>query len=274
MQEFLEGYLDATVSQELKATILAARDALAKAGQGDVEDALGTVLSQESLSEGSLPIAIIEGILLPKLKECLLQFEVRVNEQTTLRVATEMLNAILAMDNWDDPERLYTLCDSDESPEEILASLVSEVGVLNEIDVLTVTDTVSPRLIEKLQEILEPTLPPPEADEEQIAIIRDRVKQFLSDNLPPSPPFLTYLLNENYRLGMPAMVYYEAFVTGLPDVIDPQIAAYQLTSFVLASPQTGETILESVAKMADALHHSPIEVAQINQFASQLILPV
>jgi hypothetical protein len=273
MQEYLEGYLDATVTPELKGTILRARNTLLAAGIGEVEDSIGSVLSQESLAEGSLAYQLIKGVLLPQTLEALTQFEVRAGETMTLPIATEVLDGLLRIDNWDDTERLYGLCDADEPPEEVFATLIAEVTILSEEDVLLHIDSVAPSLIEKLQEILEPRLPAPVVDEAQVAALRARVQQFFNQNPAPSRGFLMVLLDGGYRLGMPSKVYYDAYVAGLPDTVDPQQAAYDLTCFVLASPTATERVLEVVAEYAEALHHDVNEVAQITRSAASLILP-
>ena len=236
-------YLDQVATPERKLVFQEAIETLTAAGIHGHEFQIDEMMELDDLGDNAEFLLQIEATLSTIYHGLLQQFGVTVDENCDLAMATDILKALLAMDNWSDPASLSDACESQESAEATLAELLELTGSKHAGDYLPHLDRVSPDLIQRIDDTnhLYPESALPSSEEHTRAV--DRLTAFFARY---SAPILSQAISEMLLLGADYRALMEPYQEKVSNLeIEP--AVNELVGFALASDlPNGEELIKAI----------------------------
>jgi hypothetical protein len=264
MFEYFAAYLDLIVSPERKRVYLDACNALVSVGM--VEHGL-QIDQQISLAEnGDTEIFLhsIDTLLGGVLMQTIGEFGVQVDHEATLSQLTDILTGLTLIENYDDHETIYSLCQAPEGVEAALADILELMGAFPSHVYLSLLTAVRPELLDRIEGIHSEEALQPEADPAQVDRARSRVTQFLAKRTVPSA--VSIYLSEGGRLGVPLDELVKPWRDRL-DTLTMELAGIELVGLAYASD------LEDVAMSAALSHEAELLFSDMTQI-TQLTLAI
>lgn len=224
-------YLDQVTTVERKLVFQNAIETLTAAGIAGHEFQIDQMMESDDLGDASDFLLEVEVMLNTTIHLILKQFGVSLDDECPLPMATDILKALLAMDNWSDPASLSSACEAHETSEEILATLLDLTGNHRETDYIVHLAHVTPELIQRIDDVnhVIPENALPTLEERDRAI--DRLKAFFAHY---NAPILSQAVADLLLIGADyhaMMEHYEEAISSL----DMEPAVNELVGFALAS---------------------------------------
>lgn len=232
MHDRLTIYLDDIVTHERKTVFLNAIEVLLRLGVDEHEFMIDQTLDDPTLRNPDQFLETLEQILLPPIKAYCLQMGVTLSDDTPLAIATDILNALIACEYFEDKESLHALAVDDQDPAEVLSEILAIVGTYSAGQYLDNLETVLPATLRRIQTLTEndsatEAVTPQAAAEHG----RARVRAYLKHYQPPA--FLKAVENQfSFGLG-----FFDSYYPYLQDLEQESIEAsvQDLVAFILAS---------------------------------------
>lgn len=263
----LEVYLNTSTTPELRDLILEAAEVLLTAGVDNHLFLMRNALDEaDALGDFDVVNTSIVGTLIPLLHHHLREFGIKVVEETDLPTALSMFKAVLAIEEWADPQTLNAMALVDEDPETVLADILEVVGDLTSSDYLMVLESVSDNLITRIVEITDRPAEPEDVDHSAIDTAKARLKELFVRAPYGEDSHFIHALAEGLHLGRDFHTTIEPY---LPELIDGPVVglAQELVGFALASSLPREEIIPAL----DALkEHFNLNVVDLMQLDSQI----
>lgn len=149
----LSAFLDRRATPEQKAVMMHACRVLLEAGYPDHEAVLEQEVITADQQDSDLYTEWLETYLSPLYRQQLLEFGITVNPDATQDKLTSILESVMRLDNWADPEAIHDLADHDEDTVSTLADMLSVVSSLDPVYYLDAIDAVSPDLIDRIADV-------------------------------------------------------------------------------------------------------------------------
>lgn len=240
MFKTLETYLDMSASPEQSAMILSACHALYDAGY----TAHSSIIEQELAIADNLPddlvLGLVNGYLLPLYVRTLSEFGITLNPDVKLPMATSILQAVMMLDNWADPESLIDAVSIEQSPEDALCAVLAIVGADTIEAYLEAIDEVSEDLVNRIRDVNEraaDTLESVGRSEfitQRAAACVGRVRALSAALRPEQYSLLGGYLADGGKLAMPPNLL-NNYVTELSQIKSVGEAAYQILALLCAT---------------------------------------
>lgn len=255
MFDELDAYLDLVATPEQKDLCLDACRTLLWVGEERHVEPIDDELVVAGSVEGDPLTNIMQGILLPLYVRVLNEYGVLFTGEITLPIAVDMLKGLLLLDNYDNPEAILTLCQTDESHEEIFAELLVLGGRYHSDDYLQYIREVSPDLLKRIEDNASSVKVPNTSDLEpsaaDVAAARRRLESFTANNAVGAA-YLKERMDEGMRLGMPLHLTLIGQLDHLHQVAEqkPDDAAVCLVTLLLAATMPRaemETVIDQFA---------------------------
>jgi len=224
-------FLDRATTAERKLVFQNAYLILAHAGLRDHVFWIDQMMESDEETDTSSFLFTIETLLNGAIHDTVLQFGVRLDDACPLAMSTEILQGILAMDNWDDAEALSNAAEIDESSEVALAAMLAIVGAHHEADYLPHLTSVSLNLINRIDAVNQTTYAGVLPTTEEHARAHERLTMFFATY---SAPILSHAISEMLLIGgdyKGLVSNYESSISTLAMVE----AVNELVGFALAS---------------------------------------
>ena len=270
MFETLSNYLEMRSTPEQKTVLLSACRALVDAGYTDHAGVLEQELSLADAPEQDLYYSIVNQYMIPLYNERLNEYGIVLQPDADLPILTSIFTALQCVDNWSDPWGLLDAAKDIEGPEAALADLLAITGGHTTEDYLAVLDSVSPDLIERVQEILtaqannDPDLEPDSVIEGR-QMCEQRIEAL---NAVISPDYS--LLVRSYadglgRLYIPARYILNQYYKSLREMTDKQRAGAEVLMLLAASTLQTRDLRTSTMSLVEQLNFEPTELTAVDQ---------
>lgn len=236
-------YLDQVATPERKLVFQEAIETLTAAGIRGHEFQIDEMMELDDLGDNAEFLLQIEATLSTIYHGILQQFGVTLDDACDLAMATDILKALLAMDNWSDPASLSDACESQESSEAILAELLELTGNKHAGDYLPHLVRVSSDLIQRIDDAnhLYPESALPSSEEHTRAV--DRLTAFFARY---SAPILSQAISEMLLLGADYKALMEPYQEKVSN-LELEAAVNELVGFALASDlPNGEELIKAI----------------------------
>lgn len=236
-------FLNSVTTVERKLAFQNAYQVLLQVGLRDHVFQIDQMMESDEDTDTGDFLNAVESLLNGAIFSIVMQFGVRLDDACPMAMSAEILQGLLALDNWSDPEALSTAAEIDETPEVALAAMLAIVGAHHEADYLPHLTSVSLNLINRIDEINQTfaagALPTPE----EHTRAHERLAAFFATY---SAPILSHAISEMLLIGggyKGLVSNYESQITGLP----MEEAVNELVGFALASElPNGELLQQAV----------------------------
>lgn len=273
MFEMLDGYLEATVTPEQRRVCLEACQALVDAGIEEHAALIENELAVVETQNGDALIAVVEGLLIPLYRNLLGEYGVRLIEEATLSQHVDVFKALNQIENYDDSETVYQLCDSPEGSEAALADVLALIGGQSTFDYLQQLAYVSPSLLERIQE-LHRTEALPASETPQVERARRRLRKLLESPLAqtlPEPLILGYV-EEGGRLGVDVRWLIKPDDVKILETRSPAQLALEVVCLAAASNSTDESLPAIVSHLlSDQLNLTLPVITEVDVTVQKLL---
>lgn len=270
----LEQYLGVSASPEQASMILNACRVLVDAGYVDHASVLEQELEIADNIQDDLVYGMIRGYLVPLYATQLRGFGIQVNPDATLEQLTSLLEALLCVDNWADPESLYDATLTDADPEDQLAEVLSIVGGQPPENYLMMLDHVSVDLIERIANINAEASLNQEGggyrDDVAIAALNRAVRRFngIRQHIPAEHSSLALKAVEGYvKLGGQPGPLMQGHFDPISKLPTPSETALQIYSLLAITSIPHDEIVEYTMNLAEQLD---IDLVGLSAFRPRL----
>lgn len=256
MFDELTAYLELVATPEQKTLCLDACTTLLQIGEERHVEPIDDELLVAGSVEGDPLTNIMQGILLPTYVQVLNEYGIMLHRTLPLDIAVDLLKGLAVLDNYDNPEAILTMVETDHSPEEILAELMVLGGRFHAEDYLQHIREVSPDLLKSIEanassvkvsndQDLEPS---PEVVER----VRQRVRKYL-ERAGELNHYLQLLLDDGLRLAIPFTYLLAGQIEYLRTVADnaPDNAGVFVVGLAAASDLGDDQIITVVDQFAN-----------------------
>lgn len=250
MFDEMEAYLSNTTTPEHRAALVEAAELLVKAGINSHESDIERVLRMADQFTTEDNILDLYTILTNYLDSTIQSFGLTVSDEVPLNCLNHLLSGLLTIANHGDPEIILTLCQREESPEEIITDILDEVTVLSWSNFAPYVDQVSPALIRRIELIVSENLPP-EEERKDLTLQRKRLGS-LVDRFPDL--MVMRVIREGTPLGAEVGVYLELLEEDLVELeAKPDELAREVAGILLASDQPSSELREMGSDLVEDL---------------------
>lgn len=279
MFDYLTAYLNSFASPVQKQLYLDACQTLVDHGVTAHVFAIDQDLAVAESLDSDIVFSSINEILIPLYIEKLGEMGLVVNHDATLPLLTDMLKAILLVENYEDKDNLNSILDCVEGKEAAVADLLATLGSFQSAEYLPVIQEVSDELLERLREVLKNESLDDQIDQSLVAAIRYRVERFLA--LENVNIYRTNhgikaitLVKDGLKLGMPHEDLLEGRQDFLDDLKKPETIAIELLAFILISATLEDDLLRDFSMELELLHIDPLVRTQSHVLAEKLVKAV
>lgn len=270
MTTLVEDYLSIYATPEQKELFMEACRVLKEAGITDHESVLTQEIEIGDNLGNNLYAEWVLQYMIPLYKSVILQFGVRLNEDTLeLRPLVKLLTGLMTLDNWSDREALYNLCDHMDGPENGLAEMIAMTTDAQAEEMLMLIDEVSPALMKRVAEVNQP-----EADVEE-PNDHAAIKRRLLGTIPFIPEtertLLQRYLESSGRLGSRFAGIVNQFAEEIRELAkSPKVVVNEVFTLALASDiPTNELALRTM-NIVDQLDFDVGMIPRLSQQAQYL----
>lgn len=206
MTPYLETYLENVVPEVRSNLIKRAIDILLKLGHDEVNEMIDVILSVSDDFDNVEILSRIEACVVSVYDDVLGEYGVGIGNPG-LSTVTYILETLLTVEEYDDPESVLSILDDDGSTEERFAEVVTLITNRDTMMTLESITHVSPSLLDRMVDILNGVL-----DLRTTSVEREycptakptHLKAFLKKH--PSAK-LNVMLAEGWQLGLPVEMY-------------------------------------------------------------------
>lgn len=244
MQDHFSKYLDQTATPERKLLLQNAIETLSQAGREDHVFFIDQMMEEEDVGDAGDFLLRVHVMLNQANHVMLKQFGVTLDDDCELDMSTDILKGILSMDNWSDPASISKQCESTETSEVVLATLLELVGAYHESDYLPHLERVSGDLIDRidtLNQTFDDSALPSEEERERA---QRRVEAFFARY---SAPILSQAIGEMLLIGGGYHGLMEPYSEAIGD-LPMDTAVNELVGFALASDLPNEKLTDAIAE--------------------------
>lgn len=261
MFEFLSAYLETAVSPEQKQSYLNACETLVAQGIESHVFAIDQMFALADNLDSDIILDSLTTILVPVYVEALGNFGLVLIESTTLDQYVDVLSAIVLIENYDDPATVHDYCTSGESNEAVMAEILPLMGSLDTGDYLTLIESASDDLIERIQILTSVEPPEKNPPEDIVDRSRDRLLRYLSYGKPAGdqPTLIEEYFENGGRLGFPLGLLIRPYVQRFEEMTVEQ-KAFESVAFALASDLPDTALKPALKRLYEALH---VDIQQI-----------
>lgn len=236
-------YLDGVTTPERKLTFQNACKALTRIGVKDHEFWIDQMMEQDDLGDATDFLRAVDDLLNGAIHSVVMQFGIRLDDDCSTALSTDILTALQAMDNWEDKSALSNLAELDDTPESILSMMLAVTGTHHDTDYIHHLTYVSQSLIDRIDQLNvsnDEALMPTREEHERA---QTRLRTYFATY---SAPILSQAISEMLLIGgdyKGIVSSYEKTLQGL----DMEQAINELTGFALASElPNGEKLKEAI----------------------------
>lgn len=252
MFDELDSYLGVITTPENQRLLITTCELLAQAGiishESDIETILRT--GDEHTTDDNL--LDLFSLLTEYATNTIGKFGVVVDERMPLGILNKILEALMVIPDYGDPEMLLSILQSELSSVEKLCDVFSEVTSLSWGDFAPYVEDVQPAFLPRMEEVVEGNIPP-EGASEDVELYRKRFSA-LRDYDPQSLSHT--VIREGFRLKSPLSTLVGRFHDDLDEMASqPTVLADGVLSLLLISDtpdeqllSMGEELLEDYAK--------------------------
>lgn len=235
----LSAFLDNRATPDQKAVMMRACRVLLDAGYTDHEAFLEQEVITSGIQEEDLYLSLMVEYVTPLYRKQLQMFGIVVSLEAEQPILSSMLEAVLRLDNWDDPAAINALADHDEDPAQTLADLLSIVGQDSTEDYLAALDDVSSDLIQRIADVTAQQLetdedPEPDAVVEGRIRAHNRVMRYRPHVAPDRYTLLDHYLENQGRLNESVRIIVFPYYHELK-AMDVKVAAEQTLMLLTAT---------------------------------------
>lgn len=247
MFEHFKAHLEALATPDQRDMLIEAVEVIYQAGYERIDYILDQEMAVQDNLGNDFAFSVADQIVRPTFDLVFSEFGVEVYNTAPIPLLTRMLQCLHGLDNFDDIDALVNLVQADESPEEILAEIITHTTEGTAEDILEHLAAVRPSLIERMQDILitaqiEQDDPGQYPDMTLRLQARDRLRQFLSAT--PTATWIRTQMEQGLILGLPypsLFQTYQEHLSGLWDT-DMNQTLTDLVCLVLASDAAQDAI--------------------------------
>lgn len=258
-------YLDNVVTPERKLVLVEAMRVLTRLGLQDHAFFIQELFESQE-EDDTVLLRRLDELLQNALHDSLQNFGIQIDPETPLAMRTAMLNGVLSLDDWSDPEAIQSLCDANDAPDGILASLLELVTETSHAEYALYLRDVSETLIERIDEIHHRYLPDAMPDTDVQERARQRTERFLAQ---ANAPILSQALADLLLVGGD----YHALLEPYEDQIaklDMAQAIPELVGFALTSELADNQLQAAIEHESQGWWEGPSMTKAVNLVTSLL----
>lgn len=258
-------YLDTVVTPERKLVLVEAMRALTRTGLQDHAFHLNQILESQE-EQDDVILSRIDDLLQNLIDDSLLNFGIVIDPDTPLAIRTAMLNGVLSLDDWSDPEAIQQLCEANDEADGILATLLELVTQISHAEFALYLRRVSPDLIDRIDDVHQRYLPDamPSAEERERA--KTRTERFLAQ---ANAPILSQAIADLLLFGGDYHAMLEPYEEQVA-ALDQAQALPELVGFALASELADEALQAAIEKESQGWWEGPSVTQAVNQITRLL----
>jgi len=259
------GFLRLIVSPEAGEVYSNAYNILTQTGETKHEFAITQYIATADNDDTSTSIAFIEQALALSLADRLGDHGILLADQS-LPLMTELLNACSSIDSYGDPETIYNICVSDDTPEVKLCEIMEFFSPHTWVEYFPIIATVSPDFIKAITALLRERAEVameeiPDVDlVARLPDIRDRTLSYTAGK--PDLQILR-LIREGMPLGLD-MELYVAACKELLSTMAPMRLIPELVAIANASVLLKEDLAAGIREQIESLYGNLTLVTQAN----------
>lgn len=257
MFDYLAAYLEATVTPEQKQVVIRACELLVEQGFTDHNFVIEQELQMADNLDGDVAMSMVNNYLIPVYRQQLLAFGVTVTDDITLTQCTDFLEALTALENYDDGDAITNACDALDGPEAALADLLELTGQNQSEDYLLLIERVSPDLIERVLSTV--VVDPFEQAKisEQLPMVKARLEKLVAvPGIDGGASCFTHYLAMGGKLGVDVEHIVAPYRVTLEAIKQPPSLAHELLLLVSASNLSDSLLYTAFKYQLEQLHLS------------------
>lgn len=258
-------YLDTVVTPERKLVVVEAMRSLTRLGIQDHAFYVNEILESPE-EENDVILSRIDVLLQNAIHDSLRNFGIEIDPTTPLKMRTDILNGVLSLDDWSDPEAIQQLCDADDEPEGILATLLELVTQTSHAEYVLYLRRVSPAFIERVDDVHHRYLPEAMPSTEEHDRAKVRTERFLAQQ---NAPILSQALADLLLFGGDYHALIEPYEAAIAK-LDQKEAIPELVGFALVSELPDAKVQAAVEKESQGWWEGPSMTQAIHQITALL----
>lgn len=254
MFEDLADYLAGVVPEERVSLLIEICENLDDLTVHAIHDRVNEILSRVDNVDNATVIELLDQVLLDNLGTVLATYGITLDDDqydtSQLRTYNQILNTLLIIEHYEDPQSLLDIIQAGESPELIMATICEVVVDLPSYAFLECVSAVRPNVIVGLTNAMQR----PSADEEDTRRLEEYIiaRLRLAVQNQRSGVFYDYI-KQGGALGLPLDVMIEAIGQRL-DGLEPKDAARQIWLLTLASDTPDSAIPTAVRSAIESVY--------------------
>lgn len=270
MLEYLEDYLDAATTPELRGLIMDSCETLNAAG---VDSYLFPLRNAIDAADGLDFDVVHEGIistLKPVFMQTLREFGIKVDEEADLRLLNSILKGVQAITNWDDPDTINGLTAAIEGNEAALADILEIVSDLSAGEYMNVLIEVSSDLLQRISEVTNRQAIEPQPNEVFVAAAQSRLRALMTKvDFHEDSIFVDALAN-GMRLGMSFEHTFAPYLDQLHELPVARLAP-ELVAFAYASTAATDAVPAMLNKLKESFSLSITDLMELDSAIKRLL---
>lgn len=272
MLEYLEAYLEASATPELRGLIMDSCKTLTAAGVDSHEFLLRNAIDGADGLDFDVVYSGIYGTLKPIFTQTLREFGITVDAEIDLRQLNSILKGIQTITNWDDADTLNALCDTVEieGEEGALADILEIVSDLTSGEYMGVLIQVSPDLMQRIKEQTTRDTIEPQPSDIAVAGAQMRLRSLIPKAGFGDDSLFITALDDGLRLGMSFELTFEPHLEKLIQLPVTKMAA-ELVAFAYASSAPTDAIPMLLNKLKESFHLSITDLMALDAAIKKLL---
>lgn len=247
MFDELRIFLQNITTPENTQNIINACEILSQAGYISHDSEIDTVLSNIKSSDSNKVLQDLYAVTEDFLLDAVNTYGIIVTEETNIQILTKILEGLLILEDYGDPETLVNYLNQEISSEEILCEVLGEVTSLYTEHFLPHIQSVDVELIDNSKRYMEERLE--ESEAKDLTLQRDRFKKFRAIY---NDSFAEHALREGCTLAMPLDTLILNFNEQLSLLENnPEKLAYEILSLYLISENDNTNIMGLVGEILE-----------------------
>lgn len=270
MLDYLEAYLDASTTPELRALIMDSCKTLDVAGVDSHHFLLRNAIDGADGLDFDVVYSGIFGTLKPTFIQTLREFGVEVDEEIDLRLLNSILKGIQAVTNWSDPDTINGLADPIEGNEAALADILEITSDLSAGEYMQVLIEVSSDLLNRISELTVRKGIEPQPNELFVAAAQTRLRPLISKAGFGDDSVFVHALDNGLRLGLSFELTFEPYLDELHQLPVDRLAA-ELVAFAYASSAQTDAVPMLLNKLKETFTLPITDLMQLDAAIKKLL---
>lgn len=272
MLEYLESYLDASTTPELRGLIMDSCKTLDAAGVENHQFLLRQVIDTADGLDFDVVYSGIFGTLKPLFIQTLLEFGIKVDDESDLRQLNSILKGLQAITNWDDAETLNGLASTAETEgnEAALADILEVTSDLSVGEYMTVLISVSTDLIQRIYEKTIRDDVGPQPSDIAVAAAQMRLRTMLAKADFGEDSLFINALDNGLRLGLSFELTLEPYIEQLMQLPVNKLAQ-EMVAFAYASSVQTDAVPMLLNKLKESFNLSITDLMTLDTAIKKLL---